>query len=99
MIKEQISLDETIEFLNEILKLDSSVAQFIIDNRVACNSLIADHESIQVICDKEDAGLYKVGLLGILNGLFGSENETGYIAAVVEKDGSVSSFCRLSKRK
>lgn len=99
MIKEKVSVDDVIDFLNEVLSLDHSVAQAILDNRVPCNFAVANHNSIQVRCEDVDVNC-SVGLLGLLNGVFGA-NEKGYgpIAAVVEKDGKVSSFRRLVEKE
>jgi len=70
MIKESVTLDETIAYLNRLLMLDREAIRALIETRVVCNESLADHPSVQVML-AEDGG-YLVGLLGILNGLFGT---------------------------
>jgi hypothetical protein len=68
----------------------------LINVHVACNQAMADHPTVQV-AQLED-GTFAVGLLGILNGLFGAdENGQGYIAAGHDEEELVW-FCRLTSR-
>jgi len=81
-IKESITLDEAIELLSEAGRLDPIAMAALIDNRVGCNEFLVDHPTIQVV---EDDGKYYVGLLGVINGLFGiDEKGNGAIAAVFD---------------
>ena len=73
MIEDSITLDEVIEFLNEFRLIDNKALCSLINNRVECNKDLADHETVQV-AKKGDK--YYVGFLGILNGLFGVDDET-----------------------
>lgn len=68
MIKEFITPDEAIELLNSAIKADKEAINNLVNSRVACNLELAEHPTIQVGCDIEEC---EVGLLGILNGLFG----------------------------
>jgi len=83
-IKEK--LENVITVLNEINKLDPTVLLALISYRVPCNQALADHPTVQV--GKSELGDYfEVGLLGILNGLFGvKEDGYGYIAAEFDGD-------------
>ena len=67
-IKPAVRLDETIAFLNEALKLDPDAVKALCDTRVPCNKAMANHSSIQV-------GGATVGLIGLLNGLFGARDD------------------------
>ena len=69
MIKEQVTLDETIDFLNELIKIDAPAIAALIANRVPCNKQLADHPTVQ--CTAQHGG-FSVGMLGIINGLFGA---------------------------
>lgn len=68
---ESITIDDAVSVLNEALELDERTMRTLVLNRVQCNDALAGHPTIQVL---EKDGIYKVGLLGILNGLFGQTN-------------------------
>lgn len=83
MIKESITPDEAIELLNSAIKADKAAIDNLVNARVACNLELADHPTIQVGCYGGKG--CNVGLLGILNGLFGiADDGWGCIAAVFE---------------
>lgn len=75
MPKELVSIDETIAYLNELLLLDKPATAALLANRVPCNQELADHPTVQV--DAQHGGFH-VGLLGIINGLFGVHDESQY---------------------
>lgn len=81
-IRESITMKEAIDFLNSLVAKDADAVTTLIEQRVPCNQAMADHPTVQ--CLLTDNG-GKVGLLGILNGLFGSNDQGwGAIAAVME---------------
>lgn len=83
MIKENISLDEVIEFLNELVRTDPDAMHMLVEHRQSCNKDMAEHRTVQV---HDYHGVPKVGLLGILNGMFGiNERGWGPITAVYDK--------------
>lgn len=86
MIKRNISVNNVIDLLNEALNIDREAITKLIDYRVSCNKTLADHKSIQV----QDFGNekdFKVGILGILNGIFGIDSDgNGPIAAYIDED-------------
>lgn len=94
MIHETIDIDHTIRLLNEALKLDPQAVTALIEHRVPCNDQLADHPSIQ--CGHPpDQPTARVGLLGLLNGIFGAdENGWGPIAAVFEEPDTLVRFER-----
>ena len=108
MIKTEITLQDTLAFLNELLSIDPKAIQALVNQRVDCNKQLADHPTVQVsnyripvdfIEGQDSAPGYKVGILGVLNGLFGSDAEHwGAIAAVYEEDGKISKFIDNGKR-
>jgi hypothetical protein len=73
--------DAAIEVLNRIHKADPTVLPALMAYRVPCNETICDDPTVQV--RKNDNGDWEVGLLGIINGIFGivEGKEHGYIAA------------------
>jgi len=72
MLKETVTVDEVIEFLNEVLAIDGDAICNLVETRVACNAALANHPTVQV---SPQDGNYTVGLLGILNGIFGTDED------------------------
>lgn len=90
-IYETISIDDAITYLNELIALDKPAIAALIANRVPCNEALANHPTVQV--SKQNDG-YHVGMLGILNGLFGvDDTEWGPIVFVFE-DGDLQKVVR-----
>lgn len=74
MINNNISVQNIVDFLNELLEIDNDMIQNICLNRIECNEKLANHLTVQVDLNKETKK-YSVGLIGILNGLVGSFDE------------------------
>ena len=92
-IKQSISVEDAINLLNELLVLDNNAVGALVANRVPCNEGIAEHYSVQV--EKRNGG-FNVGLLGILNGLFGVDGDV-WGAITSEFDcGNIIRFRRTS---
>lgn len=93
-----VTVDQAIDMLNDLLKLDREAITQLLDRRVLCSESMADHETVQVLERQHKNGkasTYTVGLLGILNGLFGvMEDGWGHISAWYEDDGTVIAFKR-----
>lgn len=91
-IHNHVTIDYTIQFLNKLLELDRDAVEALINARVPTNKEMADHPTVQV---NLSSGTYLVGMLGILNGLFGIDN-TGFGPIVgVFDDGKLIAFRRL----
>lgn len=84
-IKEQVSIAEVINVLNEACRLDSAAIVSLIETRVECNEGLAKHPTIQVAReagsdDADDSRTlnivmkYSVGFLGMINGIFGVDD-------------------------
>ncbi len=93
MIKEQVSIDEVIALLNEALNLDRKAISKLCATRVSCNEELAVHKTIQVGAvtiptNNHHVIEYEMGILGILNGLFGIRDDNGWgaIVAIIEDD-------------
>ena len=81
--RESLTLNQAIEMLNEMVKADPDATLALINTRVACSKELAEHHSIQVDGSVDPA---RVGFLGVLNGLFGiNEQGWGAIAAVIDE--------------
>lgn len=75
-----------------MLVLDYECLNALVSHRVMCNEGVANHATIQVQQYKGDE-YTKVGLLGILNGIFGiREDGMGAICMEVEADGMIIGF-------
>lgn len=92
------TVDEAVSVLNEIHAADPTVLPALIACRVPCNDIVADHPTVQVGPSREDPdGPNLVGLLGVLNGVFGimPNSGSGYIAAYYDDDGTLTHFGNL----
>ena len=101
MIKETISVDDTIVFLNELLAYDSeAIRDLILFGKVSCNEKMANHPTVQVGVIKNSNGLksFSLGFLGLLNGLFGIHDLSGYgeIAALFDDENKLLKFERVN---
>ena len=95
-MKDSITIDETIELLNSMLNADRPATAALVANRVPCNEALADHDTIQV---SEQNGGFHVGLLGVINGLFGvDEYGWGPIATVWTHDVGEFGFLERFER-
>ena len=93
--------DEAIDVLNRIHEADPSVLPALIGYRVPCNQELAKDPTVQVGAPPgSPGGPYEVGLLGIINGLFGVDEQSwGFIAMVCAKDdGRLIRFERTPER-
>ena len=94
-MRETVNISEVVEFLNHMLKIDPAATNALFSLRVSCNQELAAHPTIQV-------GLLGgshpiVGLIGIVNGMFGvDKNKWGHISADYD-DGQIIRFRLLSE--
>ena len=81
--------------LNRALEKDPRAIMDLIEYRIPCEPVLAEDPTIQVTGEESSIGTedgdvvyrndYKIGLLGLLNGLFGVDEEGwGFIAAVFD---------------
>jgi hypothetical protein len=85
-----------VDFLNELRELDPKLVNSLFRFRPECNKAVADHPTIQV-CGNQHR--WRVGLLGLLNGLCGVDaNGCGPIWALVP-DKDEHSIIRFEMRK
>lgn len=75
---------DAIDVLNRIHTADPTVLVSLVHHRVPCNTQLAEDETVQVGRPTVGDG-YEVGLLGILNGIFGDRGDgKGWIASVYD---------------
>ena len=96
MIKSFITLEETINFLNQLVACDQETVTRLIETRVPCSQALADHPTVQV--QAYDNQPLVVGILGILNGLFGVDEEGwGAITATFDNNKNLLFFERTQR--
>jgi hypothetical protein len=92
MLKKFITSTDVCDLLNELLKLDYECISDLTSHRVKCNDAIANHPTVQVHQYIDDK-FPKVGLIGILNGLFGiREDGMGSICCDMDNAGRIIGF-------
>ena len=89
------SVNEAIWLLNGMLKMDPAAVTLLMEIRVACNEALADHPTVQVT--KKDDGTHEVGLLGLLNGIFGvrADDLYGHVTATYEQDSDTGELGKI----
>ena len=98
-------VDDVIALLNEALALDRVAVTDLFGKRVWCNRQLADHPTIQVggvDLSREIMGTgplslarpHCVGVLGLLNGLFGVAGDWGVLEMVFGDDDLIERFKR-----
>lgn len=93
MIKETVSLDEVVEVLNRMVKADPLATQDLVNSRVECNEVLVKDPTIQVVRRDTPRERCVVGILGVLNGLFGVHDDGyGAIQVTYGDDGSIMEF-------
>lgn len=92
LIPDQI-IDRFLEILNRACKSDKEAIFRLINNRVQCSKELADDPTIQVGSVGKD---FKVGMLGVINGLCGIDHKSGYgpISAIFDIYGKLTGFKR-----
>jgi hypothetical protein len=92
MIKASVTVDDVLVLLNVTHAADPKAMDALVKARVSCNEELANHPTVQVGLRN---GSYSIGILGILNGLFGIDGKGyGAIAANYDSDKLVG-FVKL----
>lgn len=106
-MRDSVTIYDVVSFLNQLLKTDREAVSELFHLKVKCNQALADHPAVQVSeyilengAEVKTPGEYQVGLLGILNGLFGVDKDGwGAIARNVETSDykTIFEFCRAQR--
>ena len=89
-VKDKISIKETVDYLNELLRLDPDAVNALFSIRVGCNKAFKDHPTLQVFGLSNSYFIF--GIIGLLNGLFGADQHGwGHITAVCD-GAKITSF-------
>jgi hypothetical protein len=90
-----VSVDETIAYLNNLVHLDPEAMHALVETRHPCNKALGDHPTVQVGPRRGRRRGIEVGMLGIINGMFGVDSEHwGAIVAQFNGEGKLIGFCR-----
>lgn len=95
-LKTSITPQDAVDLLNSMVAADQLATHVLVEDRQPCNELLAQHPTVQVSGTKRtenDDIKYEVGLLGVINGLFGVD-DTGYgaIEANFDAGGNLVGF-------
>lgn len=96
-MKSSINPRQVVALLNQLTSLDPQAMNGLVKARTICNSKLAQHRTVQVQQHKNKVD-YEVGLLGILNGVFGvfpsgKNKGRGPITAMIDdKTGRLTGF-------
>ena len=79
-IQRSVSIAKVVEVLNRALEADPEAIRALFNQRTPCNQQLADDPTIQVGDPGEFASCMgtSIGLLGLINGFFGVDEDTGY---------------------
>jgi len=92
-LKEAVIDDEVVAFLNEILRLDRQAVSALFNVRVPCGDALGAHPTVQVQAGTSPGESLSVGPLGVLNGIFGADEDGwGPISMEVSDDGTILQF-------
>ncbi len=94
MVKDEVTIQEAIDFFNSLIKIDQQAVTALFSMRIACNMDMRDHDTVQV---GTEGNYSQVGMIGILNGLFGKDKYCwGHICADYD-NGMIKRFKLLSE--
>jgi hypothetical protein len=94
---ECVTVENVVNLLNELIELDPDAVTALVNARVPCNARVASHPTVQV--GVVDDGGYRVGPLGLLNGLFKTTKHGWGQITLVFEDGGVIKARRSSGAK
>lgn len=84
-----VSIDEAVEYLNNLLANDTRAISALVAHHEPCNEWLANHPNVPVADDG-------IGLLGILNGMFAGAAFPAIVAEVDNTTGTVLAFKRYA---
>jgi hypothetical protein len=105
-IKEHVTPQEVVDFLNSLLEIDRDAITKVVITKQSCSEAMANHPTVQCGAVKNLVGPnqipsgfsdFTVGMVGILNGLFGSFDDGpkkgwGCVAYDLDENKSITKF-------
>lgn len=93
-------VDHALAVLNELVTLDRQTMETLVETRVPCSSGLAHHPTAQVTSGSKLEDGPHIGLLGVINAIFGADTRCyGYIAADFDDAGKLVQFVRTPASK
>jgi hypothetical protein len=83
---------DIVNHLNRLLELDRELIEELFDYHGLCNNLDMAKKNISLLTYSPSNRRFKLGFLGILNGLFASEYDISPIKAVYDEDDELVRF-------
>lgn len=79
MLRESVTRQEVVDFLNELAAIDPRAMRELCEAHTPCTDGMLDHPTVQVVekIFASDGRRNGVGLLGVINGLFGIHRDPG----------------------
>lgn len=97
MSQDRVLGQRIVDLLNELLVLEPSATNNLMLWHARCSEALLAHPTIQVSGGFGDEPRYSVGIMGILNGLVGKDQD-GYGCVLVETLGNTGRIIRFSLR-
>ena len=94
MYRESITIEDALEVLNRATKADPQAMRELVAARMPCNAALRDDPTIQVSGSGSDDA--EVGLLGIINGMFGIDEDGWGPLGAVMNNGALIGFERVT---
>jgi len=96
MIKRnEISAQYVVDFLNELVRLDKYALTDMMSERISVNKELKNHPT--VMFKELVEGVPEIGLLSIINGMFGLEGETQAVEIILDKHTDIITEFRLTE--
>ncbi len=93
--RREITVQELVDFLNEILVSDRQAVTDLLSESVIANKALAAHPTVE--CDQQGTRSF-VSFLGLLNGVFGHDETGGAVEAVLEPGKRYAAIERFKVR-
>lgn len=94
-VEESITVDGVISLLNDVVRCDQQAISKLFFNRVQCNDSLAEHATIRVVAGSTR---YVVGALGLINGMFGVDDNGQGAIAMIRDNENILSFRKTNVR-
>lgn len=93
MIKKNVTPKEVVSMLNDLLKKDRRAVESLFNIRVFCNKELSEHKTVQVHQFNKKPDKFYVGVIGILNGIFGIDKKGwGCISIDLSSNNKINQF-------
>lgn len=93
--RDEISAQYVVDFLNELVRLDKYALTDMMSERISVNKELKNHPT--VLIKELVEGIPEIGLLSIINGMFGLEGETQAIEVILDKHTDIITEFRLTE--